>query len=171
MWCSPLGWNSAHTVAAHPAWLTLGVILGRASDQMLSVATNSSLTPCALRSNLSNCSTFSAFFASAAVPHETCPFDTDSEGRKPKSGHPKLGNNEGYTQQKQCVWVLQHNGVLIHRLYKPLDAHAQTYGPQNTNKKYKIWTLFQNELMPIICHFLPLSRQVFAIERSIAYIS
>ena len=98
---------------------------------------NSSLTPCALRSNLSNCSRFSAFFASAAIPHGTCPFDTESKGKKPKSGHPKLGNNGVEIQQKQGVWILQHNGMLKHRLYKPLDAHAQTYGPHNTNKKYK----------------------------------
>lgn len=56
---------------------------------------------------------------------------------KAKERSPKAGNNERDIQQKHGVWILQHNGVLKHRLYETPDAQAQTYEPQTSNKKYK----------------------------------
>lgn len=60
------------------------------SEQDAVTATDSTLTPCAPRSNLSGPSTFSAFFAHAGIPRENCPFWHRWRGEKPKSGHPKL---------------------------------------------------------------------------------
>lgn len=54
-----------------------------------------------------------------------------------KERSPNIGNEKHDIQQKQAVWVLQHNGVLKHRLYETPDAKAQTYEPQTSNKKYK----------------------------------
>lgn len=56
---------------------------------------------------------------------------------KAKKRSPKVLNDERVIQQKHGVWILQHNGVLKHRLYKTPDAQAQTYEPQTPNKKYK----------------------------------
>lgn len=93
--------------------------------------------------NLSNPPTLSAFFAHAGIPQENCPFGTESEEGKPDGGHPELLD----IPQKPAVGPLQHNCVLKRRLYETPDVQAQTHNPQTPNKKYKICTLFEDDLM------------------------
>lgn len=111
------------------------------SSEMLSMATNSRLTPppACCDPNLSNPPTLSAFFAHAGIPQENCPFGTESGG----------GGQTAFTQS--CLIFhrsrpLQHNCVLKRRLYETPDVQAQTHNPQPPNKKCKICTLFDDDL-------------------------
>lgn len=104
----------------------------QSSTVLPSMATNSSLTPCALWSNLSNTSTFSAFFHHTGILYET--FDSDSKGKSHQTVNQR-GTNVCYVPQEQSIWILQYNCMLKHRLYEIPDVQPQTYKPQPSNKK------------------------------------
>lgn len=74
---------------------------------------------------------------------KTVPLAQRVGGGEPDGVHPELLD----IPQKPAVGALQHNCVLKRRLYETPDVRAQTHNPQTPNKKYKICTLFDDDLM------------------------
>lgn len=75
------------------------------------------------------------------------PFDTDGQGEKPKSGHPKseipgVTFSRGMTSEPYNIIARKNAGYTVPRVHK---LRLTSHSPQI--KSVKVWTLFLNDLL------------------------